>query len=54
MKEVKSIEFLNEIEGLENVSLSEVKGGLQLTSYAGGCSGQDHQAVQKSAATLLS
>ncbi|MDR2947630.1 MAG: hypothetical protein LBV71_00335 [Prevotella sp.] len=53
MKEVKSIEFLNEIDGLENVSLDEVKGGISLGSYAGGCPSNDHQVVQRSNAIAV-
>lgn len=52
-KEVKSIEFVNQIDGLENVSLDEVKGGLSLGSYAGGCGPNDHQLVEKANGVVL-
>ncbi len=42
---MKTIEFVNEIEVLDNVSLDQIKGGLQLTSYSGGCPENDHQAT---------
>ncbi|MDR0429063.1 MAG: hypothetical protein LBH58_01105 [Tannerellaceae bacterium] len=53
MKTERSIEFINEIDGLENVSLEEVKGGLALSSYAGGCSPNDHQVVERANAVTL-
>ncbi len=52
-KKVKSIDFVNEIDGLESVSLDEVKGGLALSSYAGGCPSNDHQLVLKANAVTL-
>jgi hypothetical protein len=38
--------FINEVEGLENISLDEVRGGLSLASYAEGCPNKEHQTVE--------
>jgi hypothetical protein len=44
--------FINEVEGLENISLDEVRGGLSLASYAEGCPNKEHQTIETQSAVV--